>query len=149
MTILFLDFDGVLHPEHCHASRHFCRLEIFQEAVRRVADVRIVISSTWRFQKTLPELRACFAPDVAARIAGLCPHYAYLKDVPEHLAGYEREAECSAWLRKQDLAWSPWLALDDRAWLYRPFNRNLLVVNGRTGLDQTSCELLVQRLASA
>ena len=23
MPIVFLDFDGVLHPEHCHESKHF------------------------------------------------------------------------------------------------------------------------------
>jgi hypothetical protein len=149
MTTLFLDFDGVLHPEHCHASLHFCRLGIFEQAMRRVADVQIVISSTWRFEKTLAELRACFAADIAARITGCCPLYTRLHDVPEHLAGYEREAECAAWLRQQGLAWSPWLAVDDRSWLFRPFNRNLLLVDGRTGLDQPTCELLIHRLAAA
>lgn len=48
MQTLSLDFDGVLHPEFCHESKHFCCLPFFEEAVRHAPDVEIVISSTWR-----------------------------------------------------------------------------------------------------
>lgn len=36
MKTLFLDFDGVLHPEHCRESRHFCCLPVFEQVLRSV-----------------------------------------------------------------------------------------------------------------
>jgi len=46
--ILFLDFDGVLHPEFSHESRHFCCLPVLEQVVRQLQDCEVVISSTWR-----------------------------------------------------------------------------------------------------
>lgn len=57
MPILFLDFDGVLHPEHCHESRHFCSLPIMEEALRQVPECRVVITSTWRLEQPYEALR--------------------------------------------------------------------------------------------
>ena len=48
MPVLFLDLDGVLHPEHCHESKHFCRLPILEAALRQVPETIVVITSTWR-----------------------------------------------------------------------------------------------------
>lgn len=50
MPILFLDFDGVLHPEHCHESKHFCCLPVLEDALRQAPEWQVVISSTWRLQ---------------------------------------------------------------------------------------------------
>ena len=47
MLILFLDFDGVLHPEHCHESKHFCCLPVLESALRQVPEFELVITSTW------------------------------------------------------------------------------------------------------
>mgnify|MGYP006172159287 CR=1 FL=1 len=57
MPILFLDSDGVLHPEHCHESKHFCLLPVLENVVRQVPEVGLVITSTWRLQFSLDELR--------------------------------------------------------------------------------------------
>ena len=69
MPILFLDFDGVLHPEHCHESRHFCCLSILEDALRQVPECQIVITSTWRLEQSYETLRKRFSPDIAAMIA--------------------------------------------------------------------------------
>ena len=134
MPTLFLDFDGVLHPEFCHESRHFCCLPVLEEVVRQVPDCELVITSTWRLQQPLGRLRERFSRDVAARIVGATPKIGDLVDVPQPLVSYEREAECHAWLRANDRAHLPWLAVDDRSWLYRPFCRSLFLVESRTGL---------------
>jgi hypothetical protein len=100
VQILFLEFDGVMHPEFCHDSEHFMHRDGF-EAVMRVAPwVELVISSTWRYKRSLAELKALLADDVAARIIGATPRYTQLEDVPETLVGYEREAECRNWLNR-------------------------------------------------
>lgn len=40
------------------------------------------------------------------------------------------------------------LAIDDRSWLYRPFNRSLFLVDGKTGMTAANAEALVERLRS-
>lgn len=137
MPILFLDFDGVLHPEHCHESKHFCCLPFLEDAARQVPECKVVITSTWRLEQPFEALLQRFSPDVAAMIEGVTPRYGDLTNVPNTLVGYEREAECHAWLRANDVPHLSWLAVDDRAWLYRPFCKSLFLVDGRTGLTYT------------
>ena len=45
MPIVFLDFDGVLHPEHCHESKHFSCLPVFESVLRQVPGCKLVITS--------------------------------------------------------------------------------------------------------
>jgi hypothetical protein len=148
MHILFLDFDGVLHPEFCHESRHFCCLPVLEDVVRQVPDCELVITSTWRLQQPFERLHERFSSDVAARIVGVTPRIGELIDVPHPLISYEREAECNAWLRTHDRAYLPWLAVDDRPWLYRPFCKSLFLVEGRTGLTPLQGVQLLSRLRS-
>ena len=136
MPILFLDFDGVLHPEHCHESRHFCCLSILEDALRQVPECQIVITSTWRLEQAYEDLLERFSPDIAAMIEGVTPRYCDLTNVPNTLVGYEREAECHAWLWANDVPHRRWVAVDDRSWLYRPFAKSLFLVCGRTGLTE-------------
>lgn len=146
MPILFLDFDGVLHPEHCHESKHFSCLPVFERALHQVPDCKVVIASTWRLQTPGKRLREKLGSDVASKVVGVTPQYCDLHDVPPTLVGYEREAECHAWLLANKVRHEPWLAVDDRSWLYRPFCKSLFLTNGRTGLCTVSGELLVARL---
>lgn len=44
MKTLFWDFDGVLHPEPCHESRHFCCLPVFEQVLRSV----LWLAGKWR-----------------------------------------------------------------------------------------------------
>ncbi|WP_312841362.1 HAD domain-containing protein [Delftia tsuruhatensis] len=146
MKTLFLDFDGVIHPEFCHESRHFCCLPMFEQVLRRCKDWDVVITSTWRLQRSFESLRAVFSGDVASRVLGVTPRFAELNDVPNSLLGYEREAECNAWLRENDRIVFPWLAIDDRSWLFRPFNSSVFLVDGKTGLTAEVAEELTERL---
>lgn len=146
MRTLFLDFDGVLHPEFCHESEHFCCLPFFEEAVRQAPDVEIVIASTWRFQHGFEDLVRRFSADVAQRVIGVTPRFTEIEDVPETLVSFEREAECNAWLRANGRVAYPWLAVDDRSWLYKPFHCSLFLINGKTGLTTQTAADLVKRL---
>jgi len=53
---LFLDFAGVLHSISGYRDQPFCRLPMLEEVLVD-ADVDIVISSSWRFQHSLEELK--------------------------------------------------------------------------------------------
>jgi hypothetical protein len=146
MTILFLDFDGVLHPEHCHESKHFCCLPILEDVLLQEPESKLVITSTWRLEQPVDALRKRFSPYIAAMIEGVTPRYSDLASVPNTLVGYVREAECRAWLWANDMPYRSWVALDDRSWLYRPFCKSLLLVDGRTGLTRATGSKLADRL---
>lgn len=148
LRTLFLDFDGVLHPEHCHESQHFCCLPAFEKVLHQVSDCDVVISSTWRLNVPLDGLRSRFSTSVAHRIVGATEKFSRLDNVPSSMLSYEREAECSAWLRAHDRAIFPWLAIDDRAWLFRPFNPSLFLVDGKTGITALVAEKLIERLCN-
>jgi hypothetical protein len=142
---LFLDFDGVTHPEFCHESKHFSCLSVLEHVLRQVPGCDVVISSTWRYQQTLESLRSLFSDDIAPRVIGVTPQFRHLENIPDSLLGYEREAECNAWLRSNGRVFLPWLAADDRPWLYRPFSKHLFSVNGKTGLTVgVASELLIR-----
>lgn len=144
--LLFLDFDGVLHPAVNYAPEQLlCKLSLLEAVLHHCPWVEVVVSSTWRESRTLAELRAVFSPDIASRIIGLTPAW---RDVQDETAygTYVRQAEIEHWLRAHDRAWEHWLAVDDQKHLFRPFCKNLLVTNGATGLTAADCEVLSQRL---
>lgn len=72
MRVLFVDFDGVLHPlEQAEASRltHFCWLPVLASALRLHVDVRIIVHSTWRYMYDDDELRMLLGP-LGSRFVG-------------------------------------------------------------------------------
>jgi hypothetical protein len=144
---LGLDIDGIFHPEGCDSDLEWVHLERFQEAIREVPEVAIVITSYWRTTHTLNELRAHFAPDVAARIVGATPDL-HDPEVPED---GRRQLEMETWMR-ENAPGAAWLALDDRASYFKPNCPNLLLVahadEGGIGLQPEHLMELVERLQS-
>lgn len=146
MSVIFLDFDGVLHREFCHASKHFECEANFEQAICGL-DLEIVVSSTWRKDRDLDGIKSLLSERISSRIVGQTPKYFELDDVPRKLALYEREAECAAWMRANRPAYTRWLAVDDRPWLFSPFCPNLFLVDGKRGLDEHSSKLLLEKLS--
>lgn len=68
--IIFLDFDGVLHPDGVGL---FSRLPLLESFLSRMPEAEIVVSSTWREDHTLDELRQFFSPELRQRISGVTP----------------------------------------------------------------------------
>lgn len=62
MRLLFLDFDGVLHPLEAEVSSRFCWLPVLADLLSPYPDVRIVVHSTWRYEYTDSELRVLLGP---------------------------------------------------------------------------------------
>ncbi len=104
--LLFLDFDGVLHPD---GEAVFSCREVLESYLLGMPDVDIVISSTWREDYSLPELQAFFSPSLHDRIIGVTPTLE---------TGYDRggrQREIEAYLQVWDVRSSSvsWVALDD------------------------------------
>jgi hypothetical protein len=137
MTILFLDFDGVLHPDPCWKDeQHFRSLPVLEDILRDFAKIDIVVSSTWRHRRSLAHLQSLFSPDIAARVIDVTPNRADFPDIAESVGPtYLREIEIKAWLRHSNAPWRDWVALDDKAHWFRPFCTHLVLCNPSIGLD--------------
>lgn len=133
---LFLDFDGVLHPECCDEKTLFCFVPQFCEALRAVdpdGTIPIIISSMWRFDSSIATMRSHFPVDIARQIIGVTPDLS----IPEGggigicvQAGMTRERECKTWMR-QHAPGGEWLAIDDRASYFSNNCANLFLVPGK------------------
>ena len=125
--ILFLDFDGVLHPDP-PSSQHplWCCASLLSEWLDRHPDVGVVVSSTWRKGRTVEQLKMLLPPAIGTRVIGATP--------AETVELYTRQVECETWMKNNQSPWVPWMALDDRAWNFRPFEPRLVLTDRRTGL---------------
>jgi hypothetical protein len=145
--MLFLDFDGVLHPHISYDPALLLMHRPALEAVLRACPkVEVVISSTWRVTRTLTDLRTLFSDDIASRIIGVTPQW---QDVQgdDDFGTYVRQSEIEAWLRANCRPWGEWVAVDDQPTLFRPFCKNLVQTSAETGLDDVTCAILLKRLA--
>ena len=138
--LLFLDFDGVMHPCGCAIDRYFCHLELLEAWLRHRPGVGIVISSSWREAHAVDEMQGFFSQDLQQRILGATP-LIRCDSWLQHDGGpppvrFEREVEVTRWLHENGAPWRPWAALDDQAWLYKPFNSRLVLCDGQVGLTQ-------------
>ena len=136
--LLFLDFDGVMHPFRCTIDKYFCHLELLEAWLRQRPDVGVVISSSWREAHPVAEMTSFFSEDLQHRILGATPllkrdSWAQYDGEPP-LVRFEREVEVLRWLNESGEPWRPWAALDDQAWLYKPFNPGLVLCDGKVGL---------------
>src|SRR5687768_16516543 len=99
--ILFVDFDGVLHPAGAGAPK-FSRLWLLADFLREPShlDIEVVISSTLREVHSLAELRAFFPADLRERIVATTPV------LDEFDTSYQRSEEIEAWLENRNVsAW--------------------------------------------
>lgn len=65
--ILFLDFDGVLHPwdpkTQLSEQQMFSLKPLLENTLRTFPNVEIVITSSWRQKYSLEKLRHLFSPN--------------------------------------------------------------------------------------
>lgn len=117
---LFLDFDGVLHPDGFRYPvrdfRYFHLLPRLEGLLRQHPHVRIVISSLWRLRMDLPQLREIFSPDIRDRVIDTTPLPLRFDDAI-YILDF-REREIVRWLEANGGIDQPWVALDDAPFLH-------------------------------
>lgn len=145
---LFLDFDGVLHPQYegmpTPADQLFCHLPRFESVMRDFPKVQIVISSTWRYKFTLNQMRARFSPDIAARIIGTTP-----RTDPDEYRPTRREQEILDWLAATGNESVRWIALDDAVWQFQQHRDWVVACTWYVGLDEGAAAKLRNALATS
>jgi len=142
--ILFLDFDGVTHPEPGLKADEFCALPLIEDVLRGCPHVEVVISSSWRTVFSLEQLRGFFSVDLAQRVVGVTPSSKSTSDawLPSSSVVYEREFECESWMRQNREWGTPWLAIDDRPHWFRPDCTDLLLTSPKVGFCQSDQDTL-------
>lgn len=152
--VVFLDFDGVLHPEPCAGDELFCRRPLVEEVLRDHPQVQVVISSAWRLayrRRPISRLRQHFSPDIAGRIVGVTPDYRRADEAmaPNGLGLFTRQWECVDWLRAHRSPGTRWLAIDDRDYLFAPCCGNLILCDSEVGFTPAHARELRTRLGQA
>lgn len=135
LSVLFLDFDGVLSPGNTGTLRYAKDLAVLLE---RHPHVKVVLTTNWRARESLVELKEWLDPALACKVIDAAPMLPH----GDHSGG--RQMEIEAWLLRNRA--KSWLALDDTAALYRPGCPWLFLTEGRHALDTPTRERLAVRL---
>ncbi|ASU38913.1 hypothetical protein hmeg3_11875 [Herbaspirillum sp. meg3] len=138
--ILFLDFDGVLHPLS-RANGAFALVPHFEQVMRDYPDVDIVISSAWREDHSIEKLRLVFSEDFRHRIIDVTPVVALARKP------HPRETEILSWLRDTGREYEAWIAIDDSEWLFSPGCKNLILTDTDIGFNGQIEQLLRKTLS--
>jgi hypothetical protein len=133
--ILFLDFDGVLHPyPPTRSAPLWCRSNLLIDWLDTRPDIEVVVSSTWRLTRGPQQIRELLPQRLANKFIG-CTGL-----VHEEL--YARQLECEQWMKAHREPWVHWVALDDSIWNFRPFEKRLIICNRSTGIDESVIRVL-------
>ena len=134
--LLFLDFDGVLHPSHFAGEAPFSRAPLLEETLALFSP-KIVISSSWRFthnleklQKTVPAfISSLIIGATGAAVVGKHPRFT---EIQNYLGGYGP---------------ADWKALDDSYWEFPNPCSRLIRCNPKTGINDRQILELSQWLS--
>ena len=133
---LFLDFDGVLHPDryslsNCDPDRVFRNNEIFSQAPILAAllteyPCQVIISSSWRFTHSLDEMKEKLPKGIAKNVAGVTGD-AYVGPHP-------RYNEIKEYLMSHNKSFFSWRALDDAKLEFPNGCTDLILCDPNTGI---------------
>ena len=142
-TLLFLDFDGVLHPTRSEPSQHFIHLPRFESILRDCASVSVVISSTWQDAYSLGALRRRFSQDIAARIIG------GTRSADPDCEVETRYEQIKLFLRHVGRSAESWVALDDAEDEFPARCPQLILCDSQRAFDLEAERRLRERLLFA
>lgn len=150
--ILFLDFDGVLHPLFPRTNRtheenqHFEGCSRLANVLDRVAPhMKIVVSSTWRYNRSMEDLRKLLGP-LGGRTIGATPILNLRQDGV-------RELEAQLWLeqytRNHMRPTVRWCALDDVIGLWTSHDKVLVTNDGFRTAEANALSNTIEDLLNA
>jgi len=125
IRLLFLDFDGVLHPTSAQPEEFFSRAWLLEDALAGAA-CGIVISSSWRHHHSFP--------DVVDRLPRTLQPLVIGSTGEPHVGAWPRYNEILRFLGA-DVSNVDWRALDD-SWLEFPSGcAHLIACDPNVGVD--------------
>ena len=147
--LLFLDFDGVLHPVKSNIDDIFCRVPLLEDfLLHEMPDWNIVLSTSWREPHSLDQLFDFLPESLHSRILGttVADKHPGPKEMDSMLFQRSpRQAQVLYYLRERALNDEHWLALDDSAPDFEPDTPQLVLCNPTQGITQETLVELHQR----
>ena len=137
--IVFLDFDGVMHPTYATDKDYFSQRNVFEAVINAFTEVRIVISSAWRKDMPLHILKGFFSESVRNRIIDITP------TINDEISPYWRYEEIRLWIRQNNYE-GIWLAVDDAIHEFPPRCKQLIGCDTQYGFNVEAAEKLVVAL---
>lgn len=147
-VVLFLDFDGVLHPDPCPPEQLFQHAPRLATTLEEFPATGVVLSTSWRTFLPHAQLLALLPEALRSRVLGVTPRFGEFA-APPALAPYRRHAECVQWVRAHGVDEAAWLALDDRPSWFAPYCEQLVACDSRLGFDDAAAARLRFALARA
>ena len=146
MSILFLDFDGVLHPDAVYLTRRGVELRaegelfmwapILEKLLAECPQIQVVLSTSWARNLGFREAKKRLPESVQARVIGATWHSGEAKGWPDqiHWDVLSRYGQIARYCARAGL--KHWLALDDddRDWP-EDQRHHLLFCDPQTGLS--------------
>jgi hypothetical protein len=152
---LFLDFDGVLHPENCVRGKDgitikgypgralFDRLPMLVEALAPYPDIQIVLSTTWvrmlGFNKAKQRLG-----ELAERVIGATYHSGMRDDGFDGWPTLDRGEQVKTYIIRNKV--KHWVALDDDPHGWSDEMEKRLVWCPREGLNPEKIAELIEKI---
>lgn len=128
VRILFLDFDGVLHPSaEYRLIRHLIWVPILARLLERQNDVQVVVHSTWRYDHTDSELKDLLGP-LGSRFVGSAPRGPRAQAIESVLSANKG-------------VFTHHLVLDDQADDFAASKLTVLLLDGRVGISDPCAQL--------
>ena len=130
--ILFLDFDGVLHPASPTPNNIFGKAKELGELLS-LFPCNIVISSSWRFHFPFAELVQRFPENIRHLIVG--------QTGEPHIGKWPRFNEIKDYMIQKRLV-ADWRALDDSYFEFPNYCEELILCNPNTGVSKKEITVL-------
>lgn len=146
-VIIFLDFDGVLHPFPTNsATSLFSSLPVFWSLLEALPEASVVITSTWREHHDLRTLTDLITANGGEhhrdRIIGVTPNMEH----PERILQGERQDEIEAWISANTFGSLRYVILDDIPDFFHPGCAQLYLTNYETGLVDDDVPKIIEML---
>lgn len=132
-----MDFDGVLHPNHCGVDQLFCKVPLLQNAISDF-NWKIVISTSWRCCYTLDEIRNFLIYSNGSLIAHRIVDVTY--DSCSNTTGF-RQREIEAYVERENI--KDYIAIDDDISGFYTYT-NLILCDGKIGITEKEIAQLIE-----
>ena len=135
--LIYLDFDGVLHPSTPLDHAFFSRAHLL-EGVFEKSNAALVISSSWRFTHSLASLKSKLPKFLAQRVIdttgpAVIGKHARYQEIMTHADRHSQSLDFTL----------QWRALDDSYWEFPSNCKELIRCNPNTGIGPKEVAQLV------
>ncbi len=129
---IFLDFDGVMHPE---GKQAFSCAEYFAQSIKDLEDINIVFSTSWREYSSVERLAKYMPESIRDKCIGKTP---VIRDCYKHV----RYQEIMAFNKENKIKDNQWIAIDDMPVLFPKDCKNLILTNSKIGFSEKEAQMI-------